>query len=61
MAEVIDIEANLPHRVQEVICVECKRRWIACAQAKVRLKDYECPNGHTGFVVATGCAEIIGE
>ena len=26
--KIIPIEANLPHKVSEVICVRCGRRWI---------------------------------
>jgi len=61
MADVVGIEENMPHRVTEVICVECNRRWLAVAPEKVLLRDYECPNNHIGFVIATGCTEIIKE
>lgn len=61
MGDVINIEANLPHVVREVICVECRKRWIACYPQDVRLKDLECPNGHSGAVIATGCESIIEE
>lgn len=59
MADIHTIEENLPHRIHEVMCVECKRRWLAVSPVTVLLRDYECSNGHIGFVVATGCTEII--
>ena len=57
-AEVINIEENLPHKVSEVICINCKHRWIAVRPEKTLLKDLECPECQTkGFVIETG--EII--
>lgn len=52
--KIIPIEANLPHKVSEVICVRCGRRWIAVRPADLLLKQLECPNGHIGFVIETG-------
>ena len=57
-AEVIDIEENLPHKVSEVICINCMNRWIAVRPVKTLLKDLECPKCQIkGFVIETG--EII--
>ena len=56
--KVINIEENLPHRVSEVICINCKHRWIAVRLEKTLLKNLECPECQTkGFVIETG--EII--
>ena len=52
--KIIPIEANLPHKVSEVICVRCGRRWIDVRPADLLLKQLECPNGHIGFVIETG-------
>lgn len=52
---IIDIEANLPHRVLEVICVHCMHRWIAVAPVEALLKDYECHNCRKiAGVISTG-------
>ena len=57
-AEVINIEENLPHKVSEVICINCRHRWIAVRPEKTLLKDLKCPRCKTeGFVIETG--EII--
>lgn len=55
MAEIILIEANLPHSVSEVICLKCLDRWIAVYPTESNiLKKFECKNGHIGFVIKTG-------
>lgn len=57
-AEIINIEENLLHKVSEVICINCKHRWIAVRPEKTLLKDLECPKCQTqGFVIETG--EVI--
>ena len=57
-AKVTNIEENLLHKVSEVICVNCKHRWIAVRPEKTLLKDLECSECQTkGFVIETG--EII--
>lgn len=35
----IDLEANLPHIVSEVICIRCKKRWFQQDQKKF-IKKY---------------------
>ena len=58
MAQEIDINENKPHKVSEVICVACHKRWIAVRMTKSRLKDLECPSCHKqGYVIETG--EVI--
>ena len=57
-AKVINIEENLPHKASEVICINCKYRWIAVRPEETLLKDLECPKCQTkGFVIKTG--EVI--
>ena len=49
------IEEKMPHKVSEVICVWCGRRWIAARPEGTQLKDLECPEcGKTGGVIETG-------
>ena len=59
----ISIDENLPHKVSEVIeviCINCKYRWIAVRPTDTLLKDLECPQcGQQGYVIETG--EIINE
>ena len=54
MNNVVDIESNIPHIVQEVICVQCCYRWISTAPKDLLLKDYECLNCGHGYVIKTG-------
>ena len=51
----VSIEENIPHRVSEVICVDCKHRWIAVIPTSTLLKNLECPQcGLQGYVIETG-------
>lgn len=60
MSNIVDISANLPHLVCEVIDLKCHHRWIAVYPEKTLLKELECPNcGAVGFVIKTG-QEIDG-
>lgn len=53
-----DINENQPHKISEVICIDCKYRWLAVRPTVTLLKDLECPRCHTkGCVIETG--EII--
>lgn len=55
MAKEIDINENEPHKVSEVICINCKYRWIAVRLVKSKLKDLECACCHKqGYVIETG-------
>lgn len=54
------LEFPVPHIVQEVICIRCKKRFIDVRPEAVWLKDCECPKCHkTGFLIATG--QIIND
>jgi len=58
--EIHSIDENTPHKVSEVICVQCAYRWLAVRPVVTRLKDLECPwCGKQGFVIETG--EVIKE
>lgn len=54
MSNIIDINANIPHVTQEVICVQCCKRWIALAPEDLLLKNYECPDCGYGYIIKTG-------
>jgi len=55
MKEPTPIESNVPHIVQEVVCLSCISRWIDVRPESVWLKDIVCPHcGETGFVICTG-------
>lgn len=56
----IDLEANLPHIVSEVICIRCKKRWFSARPEEVLLKNLECPKcKKKGYVIETG--QVIEE
>lgn len=58
MSKVLDINENVPHKVSEVICIGCHKRWIAVRPCVTPLRDIECPQCHKqGLVIETG--EII--
>lgn len=54
MYKLIDINDNVPHKVTEVICIKCYKRWIAVRPVNTKLKDLECPNCGKGYVIETG-------
>ena len=51
MSKVIDINDNIRHKVTEVICIKCYKRWIAVRPVNIKLKDLECPNCGKGYVI----------
>ena len=57
MGKIIDINNNIQHKVTEVICIKCYKRWIAVRPVNTKLKDLECPNCGKGYAIETG--EII--
>lgn len=58
--KIVNINEHLPHKVSEVICINCKYRWIAVRPIDTLLKDLECPQCmHQGYVIETG--EVINE
>lgn len=55
MGDVVDIEKNMEHLVQEVICLYCYHRWIDVRPVGTYLKQLECPNcSKHGYVIGTG-------
>ena len=54
MAVIVPIEEKMPHKVSEVICVRCGKRWISVRPEKTLLKELACPNCGAGFVIETG-------
>ena len=58
--KIVDINENEPHKVSEVICVHCGKRWLAVRPNETLLKDMECPDCiNQGYVIETG--EILKE
>lgn len=48
-------EFPIPHAVSELICVNCKKRWIAARPETVLLKEIECPKcKKQGYAIETG-------
>lgn len=54
MAKIIDINADKPHEVCELICVKCGYRYIGVYPQGTLLKDLECPNCGKGYIIKTG-------
>ena len=53
-AKIHYIEETQPHKVTEVICVKCLRRWICVRPVGVLLSQLECQNCGSGYVIETG-------
>ena len=47
-------EEDMPHKVSEVICVKCGKRWISVRPEVTLLKQLECENCGCGYVIETG-------
>lgn len=55
MGQIIDIEDQQPHKVSEVICVHCGKRWICVRPKSVALAVIKCPEcTNQGYVIETG-------
>jgi len=53
--QIINIEEYQLHKVSEVICINCKHRWLAVRPASTWLKDLQCPEcKQQGYVIETG-------
>lgn len=55
--EVFDSDDNgeeLPHEVNELICLRCLRRWIGVYPQALALQDMECKCGAIGYIIKTG-------
>ena len=52
---ILDFEENVQYIIQELICINCKHRFISARPADALLKDLECPEcGKKSFIIATG-------
>lgn len=50
-----NIEQNIPHKVSEVMCINCKKRFISTRPESVKLKELQCPKClRQGFIIETG-------
>lgn len=54
MSEIVNLDDYRQHVTFEALCVQCYARYYAVAPLDVKLKDYQCPNGHIGKVIKTG-------
>lgn len=55
MGKISYYEENMPHLVQETVCLKCLKRWMDVRPEGTLLKDLECPGcGETGYVICTG-------
>ena len=53
-------EFPVPHAVSELICINCKKRWIAARPEAVLLKEIQCPKcKKQGYAIETG--QVINE
>ena len=49
------LEEMSPHKVSEVVCLKCLKRWWAVRPEDTMLISLECPScSSTGFVIETG-------
>ena len=60
MGDIHYIEEKQSHKVSEVICVKCGKRWIAVRPKTTMLKEVECSNCGRGYVIETG-EELVKE
>ena len=50
------------HKVSQVICLSCYRRWIAARPIDTRLDELECPDCHQqGIAIETGETSVAEE
>ena len=49
MNKVVDIDANEPHCVCEVVDLKCQHRWIAVFPEKTLLSGWLCYKNRAGF------------
>ena len=52
--KIVDINDYGNFMVSEVICVNCKTRWLSIRHTDTYLKEIPCPNCGPGFVIETG-------
>lgn len=50
------------HKVSEVICLSCLKRWKAARPIEIRLDALECPGcGSIGYAIETGETAVAEE
>ena len=50
------------HKVSQVICLSCFRRWISARPIDTRLDELECPDCHQqGIAIETGETSVAEE
>lgn len=53
MGNITYLDDYRPHKMSEVICVKCGKRWISVRPVNVYLSDIDCPNCGPGYVIET--------
>ena len=61
MGDIHYIEERQPHKVSEVICVKCGKRWVAVRPETTMLKELECSNCGRDYVIETGEELVLDE
>ena len=51
---VLDLDSKRPHKVSEVICVKCGKRWLSVRPADTLLMQLVCETCGSGFVIEIG-------
>lgn len=55
MSDIYDIDCLEPHLTGELICLNCKYRYIGTWNKKIWFKDLYCPNcQEKGYIIGTG-------
>lgn len=54
MSKLIELDDYRPHKVSELICVRCGKRFIGCRPVGLKLKDIDCEDCGPGFIIETG-------
>lgn len=55
MGKIIYIDEKKEHIVSEVICINCKQRFLDVRLKETKLKDLECPKcKQKGYIIETG-------
>jgi len=57
MGKIENIEKNLPHYAEEVMCIKCLKRYMCVWPVGVALKKLECENCGSGYIIRTNCDE----
>ena len=55
MGKILDFTEYKPHKVSEVVCLKCLKRWIAVRPFETKLIALQCPGCKMqGYAIETG-------